>query len=879
MRTDTAHKTTYLKDYTPYHYTIESLDLNFEIFDGYTLVTAVSKFKSKSGKADEVFLNGENLELLEINLDGNELDYKIGDDILRFTPPAPEFTLHIKTKIYPEKNTRLEGLYKSGDTYCTQCEAEGFRHITYFPDRPDVLTLFTVRVEADAQKYPVLLSNGHRIDGDALEDGRHFTLWEDPYPKPCYLFALVAGDLEHVHDTFTTRSGRDVDLYIYVRKGDEKQCDHAMTSLKNAMKWDEEVYGLEYELDIFNIVAVSDFNMGAMENTSLNIFNTALVLAQPETATDKDYIRVESVIAHEYFHNWSGNRVTCRDWFQLSLKEGLTVFRDQEFSSDLNNRDVQRIDDVIHLRRFQFPEDSSPLAHPIRPDNYIEINNFYTMTVYEKGAEVIRMMRTIIGEENYRKGTDLYFSRHDGQAVRCEDFVACMEEASDTDLSHFKLWYAQAGTPDVHFKGTYDAGKKTYKVELSQKVPDTAGQINKKPMFIPIATGLLGKDGKEIENTRILPLTQEKQEFTFENIAEAPVASVLRGFSAPVKIHTDTTLEELAFLALNDTDGFNAWEAGQKLCIRVINDMLDNENTDVPEFYLNTMGEILERALKAPDSEKALFARKLTLPDVDAIGQIREALDPPETHKAVDQVLRAVKRTHRKTLDKLYTLNRSQGAYEITPEAMGQRALQNIVLNILTCTGGTGCRRLAKEQYDAATNMTDRLAALSILARIPCEEADAAMADFHARFKGYPLVIDKWFAVQASAVRNDIIERVEYLGSHADFNIKNPNRVRSLYAAFGMNNPVGFHAADGSGYKLLADAIIELDEINPQIAARMCSPFRSWQRYSVDRQKFMKDALARILEKQKISPNLFEIAKKSLDADKDPSPKQTADAV
>jgi len=506
MRTDTP-KTIYLKDYTPYPFKIHSLILNFDIHDGHTVVTATSEFERTDPSAEDIFLYGEELELLSVKIDGADVsEYEQTDTGIHIPCTSDKFQLEIQTKIVPEENTRLEGLYRSGDTYCTQCEAEGFRRITYYPDRPDVLTIFTVRVEAD-KKFPILLSNGNKTDEGDAEDERHFVTWHDPFPKPCYLFALVAGDLNHIHDTFTTKSGRDVDLYIYVRPGDEDQCDHAMRSLKNSMKWDEDTYGLEYELDIFNIVAVSDFNMGAMENTSLNIFNTALVLAHQETATDSDFMRVESVIAHEYFHNWSGNRVTCRDWFQLSLKEGLTVFRDQEFSADLNSRDVQRIDDVTHLRRYQFPEDAGPLAHPIRPDQYIEINNFYTMTVYEKGAEVIRMMRTILGAENYRKGTDLYFSRHDGDAATCDDFVKCMEDASGIDLTQFKLWYSQAGTPELTFSGNYDASEQTYSITLTQKTPDTPNQSGKKPMHTPVSIGLIGKNSqKDLIGTQILDL-------------------------------------------------------------------------------------------------------------------------------------------------------------------------------------------------------------------------------------------------------------------------------------------------------------------------------------------------------------------------------------
>jgi aminopeptidase N len=853
MRTDTP-KTIYLKDYQPYPFKVQSLDMNFDIHDGYTIVTATANYE-RLGAADELFLNGEDLELLSIEIDGAAVsDYSVDDESLRIPVSADEFELKIQTKIYPEKNTRLEGLYNSGGNYCTQCEAEGFRRITYFPDRPDVLTVYTVRVEAD-EAYPVLLSNGNKQDEGKVEGGRHFVTWYDPFPKPCYLFALVAGDLSHIHDCFTTASGREVDLYIYVRPGDEDQCGHAMESLKKSMTWDEETYGLEYELDMFNIVAVSDFNMGAMENTSLNIFNTALVLAQQETATDHDFLRVESVIAHEYFHNWSGNRVTCRDWFQLSLKEGLTVFRDQEFSADLNSRDVQRIDDVTHLRRLQFPEDAGPLSHPIRPDNYIEINNFYTMTVYEKGAEVIRMMRTILGAENYRKGTDLYFSRHDGTAATCDDFVACMQEASGVDLSQFKLWYSTAGTPEVSFKGAYDAAKKTYSIALSQSF--------KNPLHIPVSIGLLGSDGCDLIEPQVLHLKEETQEFVIEGVDQPPIPSVLRGFSAPVILKTELSNTDLSFLLLNDSDGFNKWEAGQQLYLRMLNSMIDEGSKDVCPRLMETIGTVLESGFDE-DADKALLARILTLPSIGFIGQQRAEIDPDAIYRARQAFLAAIKRTHRKALDKLYKDSASDGSFSITPEAMGQRALRNVLLSILSSTHGTGCAKRSAAHYFEADNMTDRVAAMSVIADINQPQREEVFDDFYQRFKDYPLVVDKYFALQAAASRKDIIQNLKNLREHTDFNIKNPNRVRSLYAAFAMNNPVGFHAADGCGYEFLTDGIIELNGINPQIAARLLTPLREWRRYTPDRQEKMKASLERILAQGDLSPDVFEIASKSL---------------
>ena len=877
MRTDTP-KTIYLKDYKPYPFKVESLYLDFDLREGGSIVTAKAEYK-RIADTDEIYLYGEDLEIISVSVNDWKIDnYSVDDSSMRIpTPEEERFTLEIKTKIYPEKNTRLEGLYMSGGNYCTQCEAEGFRRITYFSDRPDVLTTFTVRVEADKDKFPVLLSNGNRVDGDAVDENRHYTLWEDPFPKPCYLFALVAGDLEHIHDSFTTKSGREVDLYIYVRPGDEAQCDHAMRSLKNAMKWDEDTYGLEYELEMFNIVAVSDFNMGAMENTSLNIFNTALVLAEQQTATDSDFLRVESVIAHEYFHNWSGNRVTCRDWFQLSLKEGLTVFRDQSFSADLNSEVVQRIDDVTMLRRLQFPEDAGPLAHPIRPDNYIEINNFYTMTVYEKGAEVIRMLKTILGAENYRKGTDLYFSRHDGQAVTCDDWIKAHEDASGVDLSQFKLWYSQAGTPTVRVETSYDKEKQTLSIELGQTLPPTPESSHKKPMHIPISMALFSKDdGKQIqlndgEIEQILHLKSSCETFKFDKIKAEPIISVLRNFSAPVKIERQLGLDELqdiSLLALHESDGFSRWEAMQDIYVWTINNMVDfieygdEDPFPIPDILMDTYAKLLEEALE-PDSNKALMARMITLPSVSFIAQSRELVDPVLIDAQRDIIVKTLKREHRKALDKIYTANK-QSRYDITPESMGKRALRNVVLGILSSTHGTGCQRRCKEHYEAADNMTDRVAALSILADMDAPARDECFADFYERYKEYQLVVDKWFSLQAAAKSPSIIQNINKLKEHTDFNIKNPNRARSLYSAFAINNPVSFHAADGSGYRFLADAIIELNSINPQIAARLLTPMREWKRYSEDRQDKMKAELERILETPNIAPDVFEIASKSL---------------
>lgn len=866
-------KTIFLKDYRPPHYLVEHLSMDVQILAGNDVrVSAKTNFINNNEKKEPLVLNGEHLALKEISIDGKSLtigeEYEVDETTLTIFNPPESFELRVTTQIDPEHNTALEGLYLSQGNFCTQCEPEGFRRITYYLDRPDVLTKFTVRIEADQDSYPVLLSNGNLIEEGKLDHGRHYVVFDDPFPKPCYLFALVAGELVYIQDSFTTMSGREVDLRIYVREGDQAQCDHAMASLKKAMKWDEDTYGREYEFDRFNIVAVSDFNMGAMENTSLNIFNTALVLAHQDTATDQDFLRVEGVIGHEYFHNWTGNRITCRDWFQLSLKEGLTVFRDQEFSSDMNSRAVQRIDDVTHLRRMQFAEDAGPLSHPVRPDNYIEINNFYTMTVYEKGAEVIRMQHTLLGPENYRKGTDLYFERHDGQAVTCEDFVQCMSDASGKDLTgQFSNWYNQAGTPEVNASGSYDENNKTFTLTLSQNIPPTPGQETKKPMLIPVATGLLGENGKEIQNTTILELSQESQDFVFENIPSRPVPSILRGFSAPVKLTTDLTDDDLRFLQIHDTDGFNQWEAGQKLCLRTICRMLDNtESGNEPQpdsLFIESFSNLLSQALDN-NTDKALMARALSIPDIAMIAQERNIVDPQMIHDIRETVLQEITKENIDVITKIYEQNNIQENYDITPVSMGKRALKNKALSYLTQSKKPEHITLAKKQYDTANNMTDRMAALSALIDTNSTERDEALAHFYDTFKEYALVIDKWFSIQASAIRKTTLEDVNALKKHEAFTLRNPNRVRALYAAFAMNNPVCFHNSNGDGYNFLTQAVLELNEANPQIAARLLTPLKEWRRYTKDRQDKMKESLLRIKALPNLSNDVYEIVQKSL---------------
>ena len=867
LRTDTAPQAKYLRDYQKPDFKIDSLHLTFSIFEGSTTVKAATKFTRLNPQAKNLVLDGERMTLKSIAVNGEKLSenrYTISETTLTIADVPDSFTAEIVTGIEPEKNTALEGLYSSGGNYCTQCEPEGFRKITYYLDRSDVMTVFTTRIEADKKTCPVLLSNGNCLEKGDLKDGRHFAVWHDPHPKPCYLFALVAGDLSHIHDSFVTASGRKVDLYIYVNHGNADKCAHAMQSLKKSMRWDEEKYGREYDLDIFNIVAVNDFNFGAMENKSLNIFNSKLILAKPETATDNDYLAIESVVAHEYFHNWTGNRITCRDWFQLSLKEGLTVFRDQEFSADMNSRSVQRIDDVEGLRNMQFAEDASPMAHPIRPDNYIEINNFYTATVYEKGAEVIRMIHTLLGPEKYRKGTDLYFQRHDGQAVTCDDFVQCMQDASGIDLSHFKLWYSQAGTPELNVKTAYDADTKKYTLTIAQHIPDTPGQTNKKPMHIPVALGLLDRQGHDLlaEGTKILHLKEKEQTFTFDNISEKPVPSILRGFSAPVKLTSDLTDDDLLFLMSHDSDGFNRWDAGQTYVQRLIlRNVAAAGKGDIPAPLLDAF----EKLITDTKTDKALIAKALTLPSENYLAQLMDIVDVDGLHAARKSITAAVGKKFRSSLEKLYKDNLDSGhVYAPSPEQVGKRRLKAVALRYIQAASEDESVTLAAALYKAAKNMTDKVTALSILSDSATPERQLAFEDFYKTFNTDPLVLDKWFALQAMSDRKDAVESVTALLEHADFTYKNPNRLRSVIGTFGFYNQKWFHRADGAGYRLLADTVIKVNAINPSTAARILTPMRQWKRFDAGRKSLMEVELKRILAAKDISNDVYEIVSKSL---------------
>ncbi|OSQ30346.1 aminopeptidase N [Thalassospira sp. MCCC 1A03138] len=862
------------EDYTAPAFLIEKVELVFELDRDVTNVKSRLFVHANpvrgTGGGDMVHLDGEDMKLVSIAVDDRKLgvdEYSVDPSGLSFAAPGETFVVDIETQISPAANTRLEGLYVSQSAFCTQCEAEGFRRITYFPDRPDVMATYKVTIHADKASCPVLLSNGNLIDSGDFDGNRHFAVWEDPFPKPSYLFALVAGDLACVEDSFKTMSGRDVALRIFVEHGNEDRCDYAMDSLKRSMKWDEEVYGLEYDLDLFNIVAVSDFNMGAMENKSLNVFNAKYILAKPDTATDTDYELIESIVAHEYFHNWSGNRVTCRDWFQLSLKEGLTVFRDQEFSADQRSRPVQRIKDVAQLRARQFPEDGGPLAHPVRPDSYMEINNFYTATVYEKGAELIRMMHTLLGADGYRKGIDLYFDRHDGQAVTCDDFAKAMEDANDVDLSQLKIWYSQAGTPSLSWHGEHDADTKQFHLTVAQKTEPTPGQPDKVALHMPIAIGLLGRDGRELVS-RTVQLTEAEQEFVFDNIDQMPVVSFNRGFSAPVNAATEQPHEELVFLMGHDSDAFNRWEAGQKYATAL---ML----SAIAEFEKNggdvdaALGDVTEfvAAMRATlindDLDKAFRADALVLPGEEFLSEQRKPANPEAIHQVRNALRKRIGSDLRAEFGNAYHQNASNAAFTPDAESAGQRALRATALSYLVASGEGEFADLAAEQYRSADNMTDRMAALSVLNHLEHPGRAEALADFEARFGKDTVVMDKWFGLQAMSSRDDTLSRVKDLMSHPLFTMRNPNKVRSLIGAFAMANPRHFHAADGSGYAFYTDRLIELDDINPQVAARLCAPLGKWAKYDEARADLMKEALDRILAKPDISRDLYEIASKS----------------
>ncbi|MCG7872545.1 MAG: aminopeptidase N [Candidatus Thiodiazotropha lotti] len=879
MRTDNA-KSIYLKDYQPPHFLVDQVSLEFDLQQERTLVTSHLKMRRNPASTEqnpELVLDGEKLKLLRLAIDDqalNEAAYQLDDRTLTIADVKQQFTLSTQVEIRPQENTALEGLYRSGKMYCTQCEAEGFRRITYFPDRPDVMASFETTIMADKAAYPVLLSNGNCVHQQDLPEGRHLVRWEDPFPKPCYLFALVAGDLRFQQDSYTTGSGRQVDLRIYVEPENIDKCDHAMVSLKHAMAWDEEQYGREYDLDIFMIVAVNDFNMGAMENKGLNIFNSKYVLARPDTATDSDFQHIEGVIAHEYFHNWTGNRITCRDWFQLSLKEGLTVFRDQEFSADMGSRGVKRIEDVRLLRSHQFAEDAGPMAHPVRPESYIEINNFYTVTVYEKGAEVVRMQANLLGAETYRKATDLYFERHDGEAVTTDDFVRCMEDASERDLSQFRLWYSQSGTPQVRVSTSYDEQQGILEITFSQTTPETPGQKQKQPFHIPIALALLDSQGELLplktsaaatgaSREQVLELTEATQTFAFHDLVQQPVPSILRGFSAPVKLEYDYSDDQLMFLMARESDDFNRWDAAQTLARRTLLKLVAACQQGLSLALPGGFVEAYRLALTDQQADKALLSELLSLPSESNIGDQMTQVDVEAVHQARQWLKRALAEALRDDFAAVYEQNQSD-AYEITSASIGQRRLKNLALNYLMSLEAPQIDRLCMAQFETADNMTDVMAALHGLVNRDIPERDRALSDFEAKWRKDPLVMDKWFAVQAGSNLPGTLSGVKALMEHPAFSIRNPNKVRSLIGAFCSTNLFAFHAADGSGYEFLTDQVITLDTLNPQIAARLLRIMSRWRRYDESRQQLMRKAFERVLAQTDISKDVFEIASKSV---------------
>jgi len=879
MMKTTEPRATHLKDYRPPAYRIPEIELDFHLDGSATRVTSTMQVERLASRPEPLQLDGQRLKLISIKVDGKTLDpsaYSVDPSSLTLNDPPKSFTLEIVTEIAPAENTALEGLYMANGIFCTQCEPEGFRAITYFVDRPDNLARFQTRIEAHMSVALELLSNGNLIESGELDDGRHFAIWRDPFPKPSYLFALVAGDLCHISDHFDTMCGRRVDLRIYVEHGNEARATYAMDALKRSMRWDEEVYGREYDLDIFMIVAVSAFNFGAMENKGLNIFNDKVLLASPETATDDDYARIEAVVAHEYFHNWTGDRITCRDWFQLSLKEGLTVFRETGFVGDMRSHAVRRITDVKDLRLRQFQEDAGPLAHPVQPQSYITIDNFYTATVYEKGAEVIRMLRTIVGAEAFRNGMDIYFERHDGDAATVEDFVRCFEEASGRKLEQFRLWYSQAGTPEVQVEAGYDPKTKTYALNLRQSVPPTPGQPEKKPMHIPLALGLVGKHSAkplpltlEGENTtgpeeRVLELTSPEQRFIFSGVEEEPVLSIGRDLSAPVIIRNPQSSATRAFLMSHDADAFNRWEAGQKLSTDLLLEMVRAIQTGraptTDATYMDAIGGVIARA----DEDHAFTALMLMPPSESELALAVNPIDPDSIHDARKRLIWAIADAHGSAIAALYKKLESKGGFSPDAASAGRRALRNAALRFLTVADDDYAAELAEAHYRSATNMTDMTAGLAALARTANARRDRAFAHFHDRFRDDPLVLDKWMGLQAMSPQPDTVDRVRSLMGHKVFSLKNPNRVRALIGAFALGNPLRFHDRSGAGYRLVREVVQTLDSINPQTAARMAAAFETWRRYDASRQLLMRAELEAIVARPGLSTNLYEVATKML---------------
>ncbi len=880
MRTETG-QVIRLADYRPTDFVLERVDLTFELDPTETKVETRLIFHRREGTDPQapLILDGDELVLSGLLFDQIEIEaerYTATPDALtiRDLPESDPFEITITTLINPEANTQLMGLYRSNGIYCTQCEAEGFRRITYFPDRPDVLAVYTVNIIADKAANPLLLSNGNFLGGAGYGEGKHFAAWFDPHPKPSYLFALVAGDLGVVEDSFTTMSGRDVTLKIYVEHGKEARAAYAMDALKRSMKWDEEVFGREYDLDIFMIVAVSDFNMGAMENKGLNVFNDKYVLADPETATDADYANIEAIIAHEYFHNWTGNRITCRDWFQLCLKEGLTVYRDHEFSADQRSRPVKRISEVRHLRAEQFVEDSGPLAHPVRPNQYKEINNFYTTTVYEKGSEVTRMIATILGKDLFKKGMDLYFERHDGEAATVEDFVRCFADVSGRDLSQFSLWYHQSGTPQITVSSTYDAAAKTFRVELTQTVPPTPGQSSKAPMHIPLSYALWSANGAALTASAVkggevtdsvLHLVESQQTFVFEGIAERPVLSLNRSFSAPVTLHFNQSSDDLALIARSETDLFSRWQALTDLALPMLCEGAKRARAGEAVAFDAALKQSL-LAIAGDDSlEPAFRAQALALPsEADIARELGSNVDPDAIHAARQALIKDIAVDGQALFNRLYREMATDAPYSPDAQAAGQRALKNAALGYLVQAANDPA--VAAEAYDKADNMTDLSYALTVLAHYFCatEEAQAALGNFETRFANNPLVMDKWFSIQATIPGQTSLERIKTLMQSPKFNAENPNRVRALVGSFAFANPTGFHRADGATYNVIAEEILAIDKRNPQLAARLLTSMRTWQLLEPGRAEKARAALTTIATANGLSNDVRDIVDRIL---------------
>ena len=876
---DAQPRTIFLKDYEAPAYGISHTALHFELFDDHTLVHAELRFeRNAKAPADAALeLNGVDLELLKLAIDGQELDseaYALGDETLRIANVPAQGVLTSTVRLRPQDNTSLEGLYRSRGLFCTQCEAEGFRKITWFPDRPDVMSTYRVTIDGDRDACPEMLSNGNPVGGEDLGDGRHRTVWEDPFPKPSYLFALVAGQLARFTDSFTTASGKTVELVILVEPKDLNKCDHAMDSLKRAMRWDEERFGREYDLDVFHVVAVDDFNMGAMENKGLNVFNTSCVLAAPDTTTDIGYQRIEAIVAHEYFHNWSGNRVTCRDWFQLSLKEGFTVFRDAEFSADMGSRALKRVEDAGVMRTMQFAEDAGPMAHPVRPASFIEISNFYTLTVYEKGAEVVRMLHTLLGERDFRRGCDLYFERHDGQAVTCDDFVNAMAEVSGEDLTQFRRWYSQAGTPELTIRDDWDEAAGQYRLHVRQSTPPTPGQDEKEPLVIPLAMGLLGDAGnlrleldgespdpETADNThRVLIVDQAEQSFVFTGLPERPIPSLLRGFSAPVRVDYPYTRQQLLGLVSRDDDGFARWDAMQKLMVAVLEELQETPDAPLDPLLAEAVSAIVAQA-----TDPAIRADMLRLPSETTLAELAShhgAIDVHGIHRAREGLRQRLAQHLGERWRELYAAVRVTESYEASGEQIGRRALANVALDYYATSGEQGLA-LANEAYYSADNLTDRLVALRIMVREDATGAEALLQDFYTRFGNETLAVNHWLQVQAEATSGDAIDRIRQLMSHEAYDARNPNKIRAVVGGFSNINAVNFHREDGAGYALLADVVEELNERNPQIASRLLTPLTRWRKFPAGG-AMMRAELERLAALPSLSPDVYEVVSKSL---------------